>query len=152
MYLNIWGDFQIFINLPLSYYYLALVRKKSSQAHCGRFVAWLSCYVYIFATWKVPWYCKKIAVIFLKNTLFICMYRLNSHLKCIFKSILEKKNENFSLRSSSFAYHTWNVFKVFKRIHKIILIIMKNKRNTCRLYQCIASTKHIWTTFYEYFN
>ena len=49
MNLNIWGDFQIFINVPLSYYYLALVRKKLLQAQHRRFVAWLSYYVYIFA-------------------------------------------------------------------------------------------------------
>ena len=35
-----------------------------------------------------------------KNTLFVCIYRLNSHLKCIFKSIFE------------FEFRTWNVFEV----------------------------------------
>ena len=35
---------------------------------------------------------KKKCPNFGKNTLFVCLYRLNSHLKCIFKHILEKKH------------------------------------------------------------
>ena len=46
---------------------------------------------------KVSWFWKKVPCV------YIC--GLNSHLKCSFKRVLEKKHQNFSLRSPSFAVH-----------------------------------------------
>ena len=40
------------------------------------------------------------------GVLFVCIYGLNSHLKCSFKSILERKHQNYSLRRPSFKCHT----------------------------------------------
>ena len=39
-----------------------------------------------------------------KNVLFECIYGLNSHLKCSFKGILEKKHQNVSLWGPSFLF------------------------------------------------
>ena len=44
---------------------------------------------------------KKIALILEKYAFFVCIYELNFDLKCCFKSILEKKHQNFSLRNLS---------------------------------------------------
>ena len=41
----------------------------------------------------------------------MCIYGLNSHFKCSFKNFLEKKNENFSLRSPSFVCRAWSVYQ-----------------------------------------
>ena len=41
---------------------------------------------------KVPRFCKKSALNLEKSALFVCIHGLNSHLKCSFKSILEKKH------------------------------------------------------------
>ena len=43
--------------------------------------------------------------------LFMCIYGLDSHLKCSFKSILEKKHENFFLWSLSFVCRTWSFYQ-----------------------------------------
>ena len=43
--------------------------------------------------------------------LFVCIYGLNSHFKCSFKNILEKKQWNFSLQSLYFACHAWSVYR-----------------------------------------
>ena len=40
----------------------------------------------------------------------MCIYELNSLLKCSFKSILEKKHQNISPWSPSFVCRTWNVY------------------------------------------
>ena len=48
----------------------------------------------------------KSTLILEKNVLFVCIYALNSQMKCSFKSIMEKKHENFSLRSPSFVCRT----------------------------------------------
>ena len=40
-------------------------------------------------------------MIFEKNALLVCIYELSSHLKSSFKSMLEKKHQNFSLRTLS---------------------------------------------------
>ena len=45
------------------------------------------------------WKYEKIALILEKIALFVCIYGLNCHLKCSFKDILEKKHEQFFLRS-----------------------------------------------------
>ena len=42
---------------------------------------------------------------------FVCIYGLSFHLKCSFKSILEKKSRKFFLRDPSFVYRTWNVYR-----------------------------------------
>ena len=47
---------------------------------------------------KLSWFCKKHCPSFRKRALFVCIYRLNSYLKCSFKSILEKKHKNVLLR------------------------------------------------------
>ena len=51
------------------------------------------------------WKQTKSALILDNITLFECIYGSNSHFKCSFKKILEKKQENFSLRSPSFVCH-----------------------------------------------
>ena len=38
---------------------------------------------------------KKSPDFFGKNVLFVCIYELNSHLKCSFKSILKKRHQKF---------------------------------------------------------
>ena len=48
---------------------------------------------------KMPWFCKKSVLISEKSFLFMCVYGLNSHLKC---SILEKRKPNFSPVGSFF--------------------------------------------------
>ena len=53
----------------------------------------------------------KRSLILEKCTLFVCIYGLNSHLKCCFKSILEKKHQKFSLRDLSFVCRIWNVYR-----------------------------------------
>ena len=55
----------------------------------------------------VPWFCKKSALTWKRKALFVCIFGLNCHLKCSFKSILEKK-QNFSLQGP-FVCRTWNV-------------------------------------------
>lgn len=47
---------------------------------------------------NLPWFCLKSTLILEKTVLFVSIYGLNSHLKCRFKSIMEKKGQNFSLR------------------------------------------------------
>ena len=44
---------------------------------------------------KVTWFCKKKPWSWKKGALFVCIYGLNSHLKCSFKSILDKKHQFF---------------------------------------------------------
>ena len=52
---------------------------------------------------KVSWLCKKQkALVLEKFSLFVCIYELNSHLKCRFKSILEKKKQFFPRRAFIF--------------------------------------------------
>ena len=48
------------------------------------------------------WKFKKSALILENVALFVHIYGLNSHLKCNFKSVLQKKNQGFSLRNLSF--------------------------------------------------
>ena len=65
-----------------------------------------------FENWKkMSWFWKKRAPVLEKSVLFMCIYGLNSHLKCNFKSALEKKHQNFSLRDPSFVCRTWNVYR-----------------------------------------
>ena len=45
---------------------------------------------------------QKTALILEKCTLFVCIYGLNSHLKCCFKSILEKRHQFFFPAGPSF--------------------------------------------------
>ena len=45
-----------------------------------------------FENRKKAWFCKRSALILEKCYLFVCIYRLNSHLKYSFLSILEKKH------------------------------------------------------------
>ena len=45
-----------------------------------------------FENRKVPWFCKKVPWFWKKGALFVCIYRLNSHLKCSIESILDKKH------------------------------------------------------------
>ena len=52
---------------------------------------------------KVPWFWKNVPC------LCVSMGR-NSHLKCNFKSILEKKDQNLSMRCLSFVCQTWNIY------------------------------------------
>ena len=60
---------------------------------------------------KVPWFCKKVPW-FWKNVPCLCAsVGWNYNLKRTFKSILEKKDQNFSLRGFFFVYHTWNVYR-----------------------------------------
>ena len=40
-----------------------------------------------------------------------CIYWLNSHFKCSFKNILEKKQEHFSLQSPPFVCLAWSVYR-----------------------------------------
>ena len=47
----------------------------------------------------MPWLCKKCVLILEKRALFLCIYGLNSHLKCSFKGILKKKHQHVSLRA-----------------------------------------------------
>ena len=47
---------------------------------------------------NLPWFCLKSTLILEKTVLFVSIYGLNSHLKCRFKSIMEKKGQNFSFR------------------------------------------------------
>ena len=53
----------------------------------------------------------KITLILEKIALFVCIYGLNSHLKCSFKNILKKKQEKFSLRSPAFVCRAWSVYQ-----------------------------------------
>ena len=47
-----------------------------------------------------------------KKALFMCVYGLNSHLKCSFKSILEKKHQYFFLRSPFwYVCHTLKIYR-----------------------------------------
>ena len=57
------------------------------------------------------WKKIKTTLILEKIALFVCIYGLNSHLKCSFKKILEKKHENLSLRSPSFVCCAWSVYR-----------------------------------------
>ena len=52
---------------------------------------------------------EKSSMILEKIALFVCIYGLHSNLKCSFKSILEKKHKNFSLRSL-LLYDVYEVF------------------------------------------
>ena len=45
-----------------------------------------------------------------KITPFVCIDGSNSHLKCSFKSILEKKHQMLSLQGSLFVCHTWKLY------------------------------------------
>ena len=49
---------------------------------------------------------QKSALILKNRALFVCIYGLNSHLNYSFKSILEKKHQNFSLLGPSFVWCT----------------------------------------------
>ena len=44
---------------------------------------------------KVPWFCKNSVLILEKSALFVCIYGLDSHLKCSFKSILDRRHQRF---------------------------------------------------------
>ena len=46
-----------------------------------------------------------------KSALFVFIYGFNTHLKCSFKSISEKKHQNFSLWGLSFVCHTPNIYE-----------------------------------------
>ena len=61
---------------------------------------------------KVPWFCKIVPWFWKKGALFVCICGLNFHLKCTFKSILEKKHQFFALRGLSIVCHTWNVYRI----------------------------------------
>ena len=50
----------------------------------------------------MPWFCKK-------SALFVCLRGLDCHLEYSFKSILGKKQQNFSMQGPSFVYCTRNV-------------------------------------------
>ena len=59
----------------------------------------------------MPWFCKKVPR-FWKNVPCLCAsVGCNYNLKRTFKSILEKKDQNFSLWGLFFVYHTWNVYR-----------------------------------------
>ena len=45
------------------------------------------------------------------NALFVRIYGLNCHLKCSFKSILEKKHQHFYLQRPLFVWPTWNIYR-----------------------------------------
>ena len=45
---------------------------------------------------------KKSILILQKCSVFVCIYGLNSHLRCSFKNIFKKKHEHFSLRGFFF--------------------------------------------------
>ena len=49
---------------------------------------------------------KKSVLILEQIALFLCIYGLNSHLKCSFNGIFQKKHLNFSLQSLSFICRT----------------------------------------------
>ena len=43
--------------------------------------------------------------------LFLCIYGLNSNLKCSFKDIFQKKHKFFFLWRPSFVFRTWSVYR-----------------------------------------
>ena len=54
---------------------------------------------------RLFWKYKKSALILQKGTfILVCIYGLNSHLKCSFKSMLDKKHQNF---------YTYDVFLLY---------------------------------------
>ena len=56
-----------------------------------------------FGNWKiVAWFYKESALILKTSAMSVCIYGLNSHLKGIFKSILDKKATKFSPVGSFF--------------------------------------------------
>ena len=63
-----------------------------SGAQLAEGVGWRRSPLSWFENRKKAWFCKRSALILEKCYLFVCIYRLNSHLKCSFMSILEKKH------------------------------------------------------------
>ena len=55
-------------------------------------------------------FAKESVVILEKNTPFVCIDGSNSHLKCSFKSVLEKKHQMLSLQGSLFVCHTGKLY------------------------------------------
>ena len=53
---------------------------------------------------------EKSALILEKHAMFVCIYGLNSYLKCNFKIIFEKKHQNICPRGLSFVSCAWNVY------------------------------------------
>ena len=60
---------------------------------------------------KCPDFAKKCALILEKSVLFVCIYGSNSHLKCSFKIIFEKKHQNISLLGLSFVGRPLNIYR-----------------------------------------
>ena len=56
------------------------------------------------------WKKKKVSWFFKKSALLVCIYDINSNLKCSFKSILEKTHQDLSLRDHCFVCRTWKVY------------------------------------------
>ena len=54
----------------------------------------------------------KNALILEESALFACIYGLIYYSKCTFKSIFDKKHQNFSLWTPSFVCRTWNIYQI----------------------------------------
>ena len=81
-----------------------------------------------------------------KRVLFLCIHGLNSHLKCSFKNILEKKHQTFCLRGLSFLLSKRPYSKNFPCPKKISGYGPKAHEGICTFWQ--ISAKKFWSRIY----
>ena len=84
--------------MVLSYYYLALVRKKLLQAHHGRCCSLVKLLCVYFCYLKSALILQKTCPNFGKNTLFVCIHRLNSH-NALLRVSWRKNTKTFPCRT-----------------------------------------------------